>query len=995
MPMHLKNITIKTRLLLGFFIIIFMVLILGWLAYSQSRSIWQNASDMYLHPYKVNIAVREVEVNIAKMHRSLKDVVLSEGQSEIDNYKRKINANEVLVYENFEIIYSQYLGKKSTIDSAYNAFKSWKEVRDTTIILREQGKIKEAAFRTTHEAETYIDKVLMTSVNVLKNFAMNKAETLYSSAEKSKSDLQTQLLIVLSIIILLTIIITITILQGINNPVNELIAATIRHRAGDYSARSNNESTNEIGMLARSVNLMAENIQDEISIKTSVAELADAIIGKEELREFGKSVIEVLLSKTNSNIGAIYFLNENTLMFEPYFTVGLSSDKIRPFSAGSFEGEFGRALLEKKIVRITDIPEDSVFDFAVVSGNFKPREIINIPILLREKTIAVISLASLFHYTDKMMELLSLSVKNLTTGLNSILAFDQIREYSRKLAIQNSELETQSKELTMQADELLEQNAELDMQKRQIDEANRLKSEFLSSMSHELRTPLNSVIALTNVLHRRLQNQIPDEEYSYLEVIERNGKHLLTLINDILDLSRIEAGKADIELSKFSVKELADNILLTLQPQIANKGITAENKIGIDIPMITSDMSKCHHILQNLIGNAVKFTDTGSVEISAELSDGEVYISVKDTGIGIPDDQLPHIFEEFRQVDGTASRKHEGTGLGLAIADKYSRLLDSRIKVKSKLGEGSTFTFIVLVEPLAKFSTDSIEAAVNPRYTSLVSIPVHKPAGFSGNTILIIEDSEPAIIQLSEILKEQGYLIIVARSGPEALEIVKIHKPDAIILDLMMPGMDGFEVLEKIRAGKKIAKIPVLILTAKYLNKSEFRRLTQNNIHQLIQKGDINKTELLESIGRMFVMKVPEKNVAGKIIKRGSGNKSKSRILLIEDNPDNVLAVKALIGSRHEIFVATDGPEGVDKARELIPDLVLLDISLPLMDGFKVLDEIRKDVSLNNIPVIAVTASVMKGNREEMLNYGFDDYISKPVDSKIFDEKLIKYLGTS
>ena len=829
-----------------------MVTTLGWLSYIHSRSIWENTRDLYEHPFTVNIAVREIETNIARMHRSVKDFVLSENEDEMNNYLNRVKSYEADVYKNFEIVYSRYLGRKSTIDSAYSSFQEWKLVRDTTINLRQQGKLNEAAFRTTHQAESYVEKSLLPSVSKLKVFAMNKASDFYSKAEYTKNHLQKELLIVIAIILVIAFITFTAIMKGINSPIKELINSTLSYQKGDYSARSKNESENEIGMLARSVNMMAENIQSDMNIKTNISEIAESIIGKEELMQFSESLLGILVVKTNSNIGAIYFLNETNSMFEPYFSIGLTDSKKRSFSSNSLEGEFGRALHSKKITRISDIPADTAFDFATVAGNFKPKEIINIPILLREKPIAIISLASLHSYSDETLEVIRLSEKNIATGINSILNFEKIREISHNMNIQNIELEAQSRELKLQTDELLEQNSELDMQKSQIAEANRLKSEFLSSMSHELRTPLNSVIALTNVLNRRLKNQIPDEEYSYIGVIERNGKNLLVLINDILDLSRIEAGKADIQFSKFSVKELVDTILLTIQPQVIEKEIQTINMVGTDIPMITSDMSKCHHILQNIIGNAVKFTDNGSVEITSEVINDEVHISVKDTGIGIPEDQIKYIFEEFRQVDGTSSRKHEGTGLGLAIAEKYSRLINGRINVTSRVNEGSTFTFILPIEPGEEMK-NSRESASNATPQNHYDFPEHSDLNAEGKSILIIEDSEPAIIQLTEILKEQGYMLNIARSGTEALKIVKLNKPDGIILDLMMPGMDGFEVLEKIRADKKISKIPVLILTAKYLSNNELRRLTENNIHQLIQKGDITRSDLLSSIRRMHV----------------------------------------------------------------------------------------------------------------------------------------------
>lgn len=990
--MRFQNIKIKTKLVMGFGVILIMVIILGWLAFSQTSRIWQDTRNLYQHPFTVNIAVREIKSNTLAMHRSVKDAILNEDKTSTDIYIHNIERYKTNVYKNFDTVYMLYLGNKSTIDSAYNAFQKWILISDTTIMLCQEGRKKEAAFRSTHLGNMY-HGLLLEAVDNLQDFAMQKAKSFYSSAENRKKDLKTQLWVIIIFIFLLTILISLAILREILSPLKELRKVTEKHRDGQYDTRSKNESSNEIGELASSFNRMADRIKFEMIIKNSTTEISDALIGYEHLKPFAKSLLGILLSKTDSNVGAIYFLNEENSIFEPYFTVGLDVNNIRSFSADRFEGEFGCVLLEKKMVKITSIPDDTLFNFPTITGTFKPKEILNIPILLSDQVIAIISLSSIHGYSHETMEIIRLSEKNLAAGINSMLASEKIHIYSQKLNQQNKTLSEQSAELSLQTNELQEQNAELEMQKVQIDEANRLKSEFLSSMSHELRTPLNAVIALTSVLSKRLKDKIPTEEYSFLDIIERNGKSLLALINDILDLSRIEAGKTEIQYRIFSLKEEVDSILLTFRTQAETKNIILQNNIGTDIPQITTDLNMCQHILQNLIGNAVKFTDNGSVEISALLVDNKVHVSIKDTGIGIPKDQIPNIFEEFRQVDGTSSRRHEGTGLGLAIVDRYCRLIDAEMEVESELGEGSIFTMILPIVPSMTHDVHDVNIDNNFHYPKIQQDI--KPETFSGKSILIIEDSEPAIIQLSEILKEHKFMINIARNGLEALELVKQNIPDAIILDLMMPEMDGFDVLENIRGSKETSKIPVLILTAKYLSKGELKRLTENNIHQLIQKGDINKGDLITSINSMFTIqeiKTKKPKHSNSLIK-----KDDATILIIEDNPDNIKTVKVLLGESPDIMVAMNGSEALEKMKIKKPDLILLDISLPGMDGFGVLDEIKKDESLVDIPVIALTAKAMKGDREAILNYGFDEYISKPIDSNVFEETIEKWihLGTS
>ena len=546
-----------------------------------------------------------------------------------------------------------------------------------------------------------------------------------------------------------------------------------------------------------------------------------------------------------------------------------------------------------------------------------------------------------------------------------------------------SELDEQKRELSAQAGELTEQNTELEMQKRQLDEANRLKSAFLSNMSHELRTPLNSVIALAGVLNRRLTATIPAEELSFLEIIERNGKNLLLLINDILDLSRIEAGFEEVSVTHFPFRELTDEIVAMLEPLALEKNIALLCQTPDDLPLIGSDPVKCRHILQNLVGNAIKITEHGQVTITVCKTDDEILVTVADTGIGIAADHLPHIFDEFRQADDSTSRKYGGTGLGLTIARKYARLLGGGITVESTLGQGSTFTLRL---PLALESSSAAAPKVQKQ-------PAPAPRG-QGQSILVVEDSEPAIIQLNDILSGQGYRLQIARNGKEALEQIERVVPDAMILDLMMPEVDGFDVLKAVRSDARTAQLPVLILSAKHVTKEELSFLKGNNIRQLIQKGDVNKDGLLSAVTRMVV---PQAAQAAAPIPTAAPTAARPRrsvrpgnalVLVVEDNPDSRRTACAVLSDHYRIIEAVNGLDGVEQARTHQPDIILMDIAMPVMDGIQALHELRKDDALRHIPVIAVTVSAMKGDQETILAHGFDGYLSKPIDATLLKKTL-------
>ncbi|MBK9391190.1 MAG: response regulator [Bacteroidetes bacterium] len=352
---------------------------------------------------------------------------------------------------------------------------------------------------------------------------------------------------------------------------------------------------------------------------------------------------------------------------------------------------------------------------------------------------------------------------------------------------------------------------------------------------------------------------------------------------------------------------------------------------------------------------------------------------------------MPYLFDEFRQADDRFSRKFGGTGLGLAIVKKYCQMLDGSIDVESTHGSGSEFVVTLPLKP-SDFIAGSEFSEHSDNTGSFLRIETREKPG-SGKTLLLVDDSEPQIIQLSDILIEEGFKLQVARNGREALDSIKKVIPDAMILDLQMPDVDGFEVLKEIRNLEETKSIPVLILTAKHISRSELGFLKENHIYQLIQKGEVNRNELLAHVINLVNQDMKSHKATGKRKVSKTKKDPKPSILVIEDNEDNLVTLRALLSEKFIITTATDGYDGLEKAISLSPDLILLDISLPGIDGITVFDEIRKNETLSAIPVIALTARAMKGDRENLLAYGFDGYISKPIDNETFEIKIREYLN--
>ena len=1060
------------------------------------------------------------------------------------------------------------------------------------------------------------------------------------------------IVILLLISVALVYIIAFFIARNMAQPLQKMVEISRRIKEGDLSARNRFERADELGFLAKSLDDMADSMISHISVQESVSEVNEVMVAAEKLNDFGTTLLKLLVEKTGSAFGAFYLRSGEENRFEHLTSIGVNPELLEPFDASILEGELGKALATKKITRIMDIPEDTVFKFKTFTGTVLPKEIITIPILIGDTVTAVVSLASLNTYSEVSLETLDQAWMGMNTGFSNLFANEEIRRFAKELNEKNQELEAQSEELQSQAeelqqtsDELQEQNIELDLQRQQVEEANRLKSEFLSNMSHELRTPLNSVMALSRVLMTQSKDKLSEEELNYLEIIERNGQTLLSLINDILDLSKIEAGRMDVSPRFFSVSSTIEMIMERLEPVAGQKGIEMIQMIPAHFVQVESDEARVHQILQNLIGNAVKFTEKGRVTVSAKSDAENVHIEVADTGIGISAKHLPHIFEEFRQVDGTSTRPYEGTGLGLTIAHKAAKMLGGNLSVGSALGKGSTFTLTLPVkwegivpgsEPLALETPEKItpkqktilivddepnvvsmiaeylskegyytltatsgkqalrlaekyrplaitldilmpemdgwevlQGLKNNPHTKdipviIISVSDDKETGFAlgaigyitkpvnkdvliaeinkiggpdpstimvvddneldrkqmarmieqenmkaivadggikcmkkikdevpdvlvldlimpdmdgfevldrvrsdpstrdlpvivvtakdltaedrekltgnvssvlaksdttstllleeiknilsdiktrltytrikeakaANRILLVEDNEAAIIQVGKIMESEGYDVDVALNGQEALEYVEQTIPDGIILDLMMPEVDGFEVLEKIRSNKISARIPVLILTAKDLTQEDLKRLSANNIQQLIQKGDVDREGLLSKIRSMFRTEPGVDDVTP--IDKPQARKAEIRdrkrqpatILVVEDNPDNMMTLKAILPNEYDILEATDGEEGLNLALTERPDLVFLDMSLPKMDGYQVVREIKENKEISHTPVIALTARAMKGDRDEILEAGCDDYISKPIDPQEVVKKIKNWLGS-
>jgi len=772
-----------------------------------------------------------------------------------------------------------------------------------------------------------------------------------------------------------TVVLSFLVSGSLAKPVVEMSETAEKIAQGDLDARSpDTGESDEIGILGRSFNEMASKLKARMDLLEKISRVMTVSVKRHTRGDYGEDIINTLVNLTDAHMGVLYVAEDGGRFLSPVFALGMDPKVWEPIDSRSFEGMLGLSRYSGGVVRIANRAVDTPFVFRGPGGVTEAREIMFAMLGGSSGEEGLVCLGSLTGFEDAAEELLDNTISTLSTGLGRVVSSERIARMTRDLREKNEELQSQTEELKRQAGELQEQNVEIEQQRKQVEESSRLKSEFLSNMSHELRTPLNSILALSGVLLRKGRSLPEEQESEYLDIIERNGRQLLDLINDILDLSKIESGGADVAASFFTLSDTVQSLAETLAPLAGEKGIALKLDIPDDLPPLKSDESRIRQIIRNLMGNAIKFTSEGEVRISARVRDREAFIEVSDTGIGIAENDLPNIFDEFRQADGSASRQFGGTGLGLAIAQKTALLLGGTISAESSLGNGSTFTLRLplrypgplageeLLTPLAA-GAESV-----PEAPSAASDIQNEAAGMP--RILLVEDNDIAADQVKGLIEEEEMARVdIATDGKQALDYMAANTPpDAIILDLMMPEIDGFEVLDKLRGTEQTASIPVLILTAKDLSKADLSRLRNNNVQQLVQKGGVDRNDLVSRV----------RSLLGQGAHKGVN--SGTDILVIEDNPDNLTTLKAMLQNGHVIDWAPSGKEGIHKAAGLKPGLILLDLSLPDMDGFEVLRRLREDEATRSIPVAAVTARAMKGDREKALEAGCEEYVTKPVD---------------
>jgi signal transduction histidine kinase/DNA-binding response OmpR family regulator/HAMP domain-containing protein len=840
---------------------------------------------------------------------------------------------------------------------------------------------------------------------------------------------------------------------------------------GDLTRSITVEASGEVAELKDNINSMVESLrettranQEQDWLKTNLARISSLMQGHRDLPVVAELIMDELTPLVSAQYGAFYLAEDGDDGPELRLvgSYGYPDDDTRPTRIPFGRSLVGQAARSRRTITVEQLPPDYV-TISSGLGRAVPGSLLLLPILFEDQVLGVIELASVTPFTPIHRDFLEQLKETIGVNVNTIVAnarTDELLGESQRLT---AELQARSAELQAQQEELQRSNAELEekatllaAQNRDIEAKNlqieqarqelearaqqlalasKYKSEFLANMSHELRTPLNSLLILAQLLAQNPSRNLTPKQVEYAQIIHSAGSDLLQLINDILDLSKVEAGKMDVSPERVPLKQLIDYVEATFRPMTTQKSLdfTVTTATGAPADLLTDD-SRLRQILRNLLSNAVKFTEQGGVELRIEPAADEevpqgvmrggavVAFRVKDTGIGIPEQHLETIFGAFQQADGTTSRKYGGTGLGLSITREIAHLLGGAVTVDSTPGVGSTFTlYLPVARPdfaetigggrvLERRGTEPAEPSSAPPQTAGEAAPGERgeqrpasgPGGQRPRRLLVVEErprglltlvAESVVADLARHVRDDAPRpevdVITAVGAQEAAGALAAEPCHCVVVDLDMADGEATRFLRALQGDSASAGVPVLVHSG---HRPDTAR------EEVLDSGAGAAVEFLSSLDELreriaLHLAAEEPGEVLSLVRTDDTQRPVPQpvdeslagrtVLVVDDDARNLFALSGILELHgFRVLHAENGRKGIDTLLEN-PDvaLVLMDVMMPEMDGYTATAEIRRMPQYADLPIIAVTAKAMPGDREKSLASGASDYVTKPVDT--------------
>ena len=794
---------------------------------------------------------------------------------------------------------------------------------------------------------------------------------------------------------------------------------------GDLTRSIQVDARGEVAELKDNINTMIDNLRltterntEQDWLKTNLARFTNMLQGQRDLSTVGRTLLSELAPQVDAQNGVIYLIDaEGPPALKLLASYADAGAKGHPETLQWGEGVIGQCAVDARATLISDVPSNVV---PIRTGMFemKPSNLIVLPVLFEGQVKAVIELASVSPFTELQKTFLDQLTAGIGIVLNSIEAtmqteglLKQSQQLATELQIQQKELQLTNEQLEQKAQQLAEQNAEVERKNDEIEQARRAveekatelaltskyKSEFLANMSHELRTPLNSILILGQQLADNPDGNLSGRQVEFARTIHGAGSDLLNLISDILDLSKIESGTVSVDAEEIALRLLAESVARPFRHEAERRGLSFDVTIAPELRSITTDSKRLQQVLKNLLSNAIKFTEHGRVGMRiAGVASGwtpthpvlatasaVVAFEVTDTGIGIPPEKQRLIFEAFQQADSSTSRRYGGTGLGLAISRELANLLGGEIHLRSKAGEGSTFTLYLPItyvgparaiakgtsgaRPEARADAGSILAEETPPQ------PTDDRADLAPDdaVLLIVEDDPHYARILADLARDVGLKVLIASRGADALTLAREFTPLAISLDVFLPDMLGWAVLSQLKQDPRTRHIPVQIVT-----------LDEDRQHGLAGGAFafVNKPTTMDKL-KTSIARLSE-----------YARDPRKRLLVVEDNPAELQSIIELLGHRDiEIVTADNGCKALEILREEPTDCVVLDLKLPDMSGFELLEHIRQDDALMQVPVVVFTGRELSPEEDARLRSIARSVIVKGVElpERLLDETAL------